>query len=378
MDKLNLSKDVLNEILENEKNCIDCKRCFSPCPMMKEYSSSPKELMKNIIDENKVDKNIPYSCMACDSCIKNCPKNIDLKKMFYDMRKDIYINNKKEIKSLGINTVKIHQANSSSSIFSKSFLNQNTKKIFFPGCSLSSYSSNVVIKTYEYLNEKIDNLGLVYGCCSKPTLDIGDKEKFKKYYSQIEELIKENNICEIIVACPNCYQTIKENSTNIKVKLIWEVIKENKIPLYLKDYYKDTLNQFSLHDPCSIRNENKIHDDVRDIIYQLGINIVEFDSNRENTQCCGAGGMVGVTSKDIANNQMIRRSNQTKADTIICYCESCCESMKLAGRQTIHVLDLLFNKDIINNKNFNQEKSGTINKWLTRYKGIYMAKNVKK
>ena len=120
---------------------------------MSKYSSSPKELMKKIITDKGVDKNIPYSCSSCEVCNLKCPKDIKIKEMFYDMRKDIFNNDKKNINDIGYNSVKFHQINSFSPVFSKSFSNKSTKKLFFPGCSLSSYSPEIVLKAYEYLKK---------------------------------------------------------------------------------------------------------------------------------------------------------------------------------------------------------------------------------
>ena len=209
MKIINLNEKTLEEIKINENNCINCKRCYNSCTMMSKYSSSPKELMKKIITDKSVDKNIPYSCSSCAVCNLKCPKDIKIKEMFYDMRKDIFNNDKKNINDIGYNSVKFHQINSFLPIFSRSFSNKSTKKLFFPGCSLASYSPEIVLKTYEYLKENIDDLSIAFKCCGKPTLSMGDMDKFKIYYSQVENLFLENEIEEVIVACPNCFNNKK-------------------------------------------------------------------------------------------------------------------------------------------------------------------------
>ena len=373
MTKVNLSKKTLDDIRMNENNCINCKKCYNSCPMMNKYSSSPKELMEKIIKDKGVDKNIPYSCFFCEICNLKCPKDIKIKEMFYDIRKDIF--NNKNIKDIGYNSVKIHQTNSFSPVFSKSFLNKNTKKLFFPGCSLSSYSPEIVLKTYEYLKENISDLSIAFKCCGKPTLSMGDVDKFKIYYSQVENLFLENKIEEVIVACPNCFNTIKKYSKSVKVKTIWEVVNENSIPNNLINHYSDLDIKFSLHDPCPIRYESKIHDNVRLILKLIGIKIVEFDKSRENTECCGSGGMLRVTNPKLALEQTNKRASEAKTDTVISYCESCCEAMMIANKNTLHVLDFMFNEDVINKSKFTQDKIYNKKKWKNRYKSIKLIKD---
>lgn len=377
MNKIDLDKKLLKDIEANEDNCINCKKCYNACPMMKEYSDSPKELMKKIVAEKRVDKNIPYSCNFCEVCNLKCPQNIKIKDMFYNMRSDIFNNNKNSLKKLGYNTVKFHQANSFSPVFSKSFMNKESKKVFFSGCSLLSYSPELVSKTYEYLKGYINNISIAFQCCGKPTISMGDSDTFKKYYSRVDDLLKKNNIEEVIVACPNCFSTIKQYSKSIKVTTIWEVINEYSVPKNLINHYEDLDIEFSLHDPCPIRYEYKIHDDVREILKSLGIKIVEFDKNRENSECCGSGGMVRVTNPSLSLAQTNKRANEAKTDTIISYCESCCEAMMLANKNTLHILDFIFNEDVINKSKLTQKSKSTIKKWNNRYKGIQLIRKNK-
>lgn len=377
MNKINLNNKTLEIVREKYKDCINCKLCFEICPMMKEYSSSPKELMNEIIKHKNVDKNIPYSCMLCSACESRCPRNIDLKEMFYNLRQDIMISNSKDLKSLGYNTIKFHQINSFSPIFSKSYISDNTKKIFLPGCSLSSYSPDIVMKTYDYLKSNIDNISLAIECCGKPTLSMGDETKFKSYYSKLDSMFKENKIEEIIVACPNCFDTIRNSSKDVKVTSLWTVINEFKIPNKLKNNYVNIEKEFSLHDPCPIRYESKIHNNVRSILNDLGVKVVEFDKNREKSECCGAGAMVRVTNPAISIKQTKKRASEAKSDTVVSYCQSCCESMMFAGKNSLHILDLIFNDDVINKKNFTQTKTSVIHKWKMRYKTVQKGKNNK-
>lgn len=370
MKKINLDEKRLIEVIDNESNCVNCKICFNSCPMMKDYSSSPKELLKDIVNEKSIDKNIPYSCMLCNVCTIKCPKDIDLNTMFYNLRKDIFKENHKEVNDIGYKTVKFHQISSFSPVFSKQFIQNESKKIFFPGCSLSSYSDDIVLKTYDYLKSNIRDISLLFGCCGKPTLSMGDMDKFDKYYSKLQSMIDENNIDEIIVACPNCFKTIKNHSKNVRVKTLWEVIIEYKLPKELRGYYKDIEEVFSIHDPCPIRDEGDIHEYVRDILKDLGVEVAEFDKNKDKSECCGSGGMLRVTNSKIAINQTNKRANEAKSDNIVTYCESCCESMLSVEKKTLHILDFMFNQDVLNKNKFTQDKKSTIEKWKTRYNGI--------
>ncbi|MEW8955729.1 (Fe-S)-binding protein [Clostridium sp.] len=366
MNKAKLSKTLIDKIESSERQCIDCKICVKVCPMMDEFIDSPKELLGSIINENKIDKNMAFSCMLCNRCVMECPKEIDLKEVFFNSREDIFKNDKKELKSLGYNTIKFHQKNSFSPIFTSKIKKNNIKRIFIPGCSLSAYDPNIVLNTYRYLENVTDNISMLFQCCGKPTLDMGDIEGFKGYSSRLNKIIEDNNIEEVIVACENCYKTIESNSS-VKVTSLWNVIDKKGVPKELKGRYKNLKETFALHDPCPIREEKEIHESVRNILKDLRVNIIEFEKNRDKTQCCGAGGMVCVTNNKLALTQMNKRARETEADYIVSYCESCVESMIRGGKNSLHILDFLFNPKVISGEKLTQDITGTLRKWTNRY-----------
>ncbi|WP_373598097.1 (Fe-S)-binding protein [Paraclostridium bifermentans] len=369
---MKLSKKTLEKINEDKNKCIDCKLCFNDCPMMREFGESPKELMQKILNEEVDLGEVSYSCMLCGLCYKKCPKDINLESTFYEIRKSLLEKDKKEVKNKGYNVVRFHQINSFTPIFSKTIRKKESKAIFLPGCSLSSYSKELVMNTYEYLKGIYEDIGITFKCCGKPTLAMGDIDKFDKYYSDLKNLVEVNNIEEIIVACPNCYKTIGKTSKNVKVTSVYEIINEFGVPNNVKDNYSEI--KFAVHDSCSVRNEKGIQDSVRNVLKDLGVDIVEFKNNRENTVCCGAGGMVGVTNTNLALRQMIKRGNETSCENIVCYCESCCESLINSDKNVLHLLDLVFNQDVIDKKLFTQDKTNTINKWKMRYKTVKSVK----
>lgn len=376
MKGINLSNDVLNEVITNEEKCVGCNKCMKECPMSYEVKDLPKDIMKSIKEEKSIDPKIPFSCTLCDNCTVKCPKDISLSKMYKNIREDIFKVDKETTKSFGYNVVKFHQKSSYLNIFTGNNIPKGCNTVFFPGCSLSGYSNNIIESTYNYLNDKIGNIGIFVSCCGKPSIDIGDKKSFEKNFQSISDVLDKHDIKEVIVACSNCFNTIKKYK-DVKVTTLWEVLRDIGVPDNVRGIYKDSSLDVTLHDPCPIRKESHIHESVRTILEELGLNYKEFEQNKGNTQCCGAGGMMMSTNRSVALEQMKNRADQTDSGIIISYCESCVDSMMTGGKKGLHVLDFLFNENVINKSIDTQSPRGVLSHWGERRKTAVSTKKQK-
>ncbi|MBZ9686612.1 (Fe-S)-binding protein [Clostridium estertheticum] len=371
MRKIRLSDGILERVNTMLDECIGCKKCMKNCIMLDNYCSSPKEIFGEIVRSGEVDIEIPYSCNLCNLCTEVCPSNINQKELYLELRKYAFTSHKKAIIPLGYKVVKFHQKSSFSKLFSAS-----TKKMenanctaFIPGCSLMSYSPEIIMKTYKYLQNIMPEIKIILKCCGNPTYTMGDQQGFKQYYSQLDREIQKLKVTEIITACPNCFISIKKNSSNLKITTVWEKINESVISDMLLNKYVDVDIKFSLHDPCPTRLENNTQVAVREIIKKMGIKMEEFQFSKRQTLCCGAGAMVGVTNNKLAVAHMSKRAEEATTDHILTYCQTCAESLSIGDKNAIHLLDLMFNEEMFSTFSFQQKKNNTTKKWSNRYKG---------
>lgn len=357
------------ELKNNLEICVDCGLCYKVCPMMNSFGKTPKNILIDI-DNGKINYDkIAYSCMLCNACTEVCPKGINLKEMFYNFRIKAYRENLKDTsKKFNLRAVKGHQNSSTSRLLTSKKNNNKVQRVFIPGCSLSGYNNEIIFKIKDYLADNLGDIELVLECCGKPSKDIGNLELFESNLKKIENNFKDKGVVEIIVACENCYKTFGSSLKDVKVITLWEVINKIGIPGELKNNYLNFNEEFALHDPCPIKKDYQIHDSVRNILKELGVKIVEFENNRDKTECCGCGGMVGVTNKELWLVQKNKRANSTDCKNIISYCESCINTFKTSDKNTLHILDLIFNEDVIKGKIKSQKSISTINQWINRIK----------
>lgn len=242
-----------------------------------------------------------------------------------------------------------------------------TKRVFIPGCSLPSYNPEVVKKTLEYLQKKLPGTGAILKCCGKPTKALGQVDKFKERYGQLQAEIDRLGAEEIIVACQSCFLTMSEYSPNQKVTSLWELLPEIGLPKEAVGIGKDSDIVFGIHDSCSTRNRASIHDGIRWIMKELGYKVEEPPHTRETTRCCGFGGMVVPANPDLALRVMKKRTAEYETDYIVAYCAACRESMVRGEKKALHILDLVFG-DAFTSKSEFPAVGGAVSSWMNRYK----------
>lgn len=244
------------------------------------------------------------------------------------------------------------------------------KKIaFMPGCSLSSYSPQAVFNVLNYLKDNFNNMSALQKCCGMPTLAIGQREIFIKRYEGLKEDIKYLDVDEVVVACQNCFLTLNEYSKDIKIISLWTLIPQIGLPKEFINKAKDSDIVFSIQDSCPTRNYSDIHNGIRWILTELGYKYIDSKNTRENSMCCGQGGMVATVNPELSNRIAEKVVSGFNTDYIVTYCAACRSSMYRGGKESYHILDIIFGPVVYKNtKSPNDVLSSPIKAWTNRYK----------
>lgn len=360
---------------EEADRCLrcECKDCVGECEFLEEYCEHPKELMQKLLDNPEENLEMSYFCNLCDTCTVYCPNDFELADIFMDIRRELVRQGKGPLK--GHNPVtKFHQPLGFSNFFTTR-LNDNqageTKRVFFPGCSLSSYAPDVVQKTYQYLQKNLPGTGFILKCCAAPTNMVGQEEEFEERFQDLIDDMRALGAEEIITACPDCTHNIIEHKPDdIKVTPLYEVLDEIGIPKDRKGVAEG--KTIAIHDSCTARHFPEIHESVRNIAKDLGLEIDEFEHNREDTRCCGFGGMVLLANEDLSTDVMARRASQTDEE-VVTYCAACRESMTMVDKPAYHLLEFIFRDDW---KEGAEGLDNPLKQWFKRWRAKRKAKKV--
>ena len=335
----------------------ECKLCMKECIMLNDYTECPKSLFKKYLEEGyeNLDHMIAYSCNECSQCTLKCPKEFNMKGIFKALKEDYAEKNNGLVpleilkesdctqeKECGDEyCTRVDGSLQKKEVPEK----QKTKYVFVPGCTVSAYSPKGVENIVKHLKECLghENVGALLQCCGKVTRFIGETEKFEERNKKAIEILDDMGAEVIITVCPSCYKVFKETAKNQKVIAYWDLMKNLiGIPETARGIGTGSDVVFNIHDSCVTRDETSHHESVRWVLDELGYNWTEIERNGKNTRCCGVGGMVCSSNPELYERVYTRRANDFDQHNIVTYCGSCRGTMQAAGKDAVHILDLLF------------------------------------
>ncbi|MEM1982961.1 MAG: (Fe-S)-binding protein [Sulfolobales archaeon] len=234
--------------------------------------------------------------------------------------------------------------------------------LYWLGCTTSYLIpeiSNSVSKLLEKLSIDFKTLGSREKCCGYPLILLGDQETFSSLAADVVEVIKSEEPEAILTNCPGCYRCFTKfypkfsESNNIKVihtsHLIYEAIKNGKLK------FKGSSDiRITYHDPCDLGRHSGIYDLPRDALTSIpGVELVEMSRSRENSRCCGAGGVLRLSIPQLSTQIAVTRIKDDvspiNVDAIVTACPTCIKNLKdgvsisemLYGTKAVNVYDIV-------------------------------------
>jgi len=313
---------------EDEMNtCIRCAYCFEGCPVFKELGWEADGargkvvlaygLLSGQIEPSQYIADKIYQCTYCRDCIERCSANVSVPDILTAARADlvragyVYEGHKALLD-------KIRQ---SGNIFGKEIEPpiQNGETPVLLGCRFLERTEDA--KKYLEILKKLGVKPKVVDetCCGMPFAVLGYKDELDAHK---EEFRKRFPYKEFICLCTTCAFFIKKAYPDLKPKYIIETIAE-KLPHYKP---KKLGLRITYHDPCNLARGMGMVDEPREILNQIGVEVIEMATKGKKAECCGGGGGVLVTNKSLAERlaeKRIRQALDTGVDTLATLCPTC-------------------------------------------------------
>jgi len=341
------------DAIKEAQRCLQCEchKCVKACHLLRREKLDSKAFIRTINQNERIILGDRYanktinSCTECGLCGAVCPESINMADVIKETRQSMVSRDKMPPSAFDFALKDMEFTNSEYFELIKHQPGFNKSKyVFFPGCQLSASYSEDVMKTYQYLMDKLDDgVALYLGCCGAPAEWAGEEEKFNNVIEKFRTHIEMLGNPIVITACSTCFRNFSDTLRDIEIKSLWEVFDENGLPA---NALKGNGKVLVIHDACTSRNETKIHESIRNIATKLDYKIEEPVFTKETTKCCGYGGDAYFSNKEFSREVTDDRIKDSDKD-FLAYCAMCRDLFLLRGKKTYHILDLLFggNKD---------------------------------
>lgn len=232
--------------------------------------------------------------------------------------------------------MKVHQAVSFSSMMMRI---PETEAIFWPGCALMNLDPAILQKTLDILRRAEQEMALAAGCCGQPTVYLfPDKAESRR--EQLVDLLKRKGVKRIYTACPNCTAQLRELE-DFEIIPVWPVLAD----CIRAEDIKTPEGACVWHDPCPTKTDALQQAAARRLLELSGCDWTEPEHTGAHTICCGNYHMMEFSAPDKREKMRARRLAELPEErTILSNCEGCLNAFRGGGRNTCHLLELLFGR----------------------------------
>jgi Fe-S oxidoreductase len=178
-------------------------------------------------------------------------------------------------------------------------------------------------------------------CCGYVVEATGFSQEFEKIRERCVGNFGRQKDSAGLTLCPTCTITLKEKyglPVQHAVVAVHQKLKEPDVARKLKP-----LNfRVTYHDPCHLGRMLGIFEEPREILRQLGIEIIEMEHNRYFSTCCGGGGGLRAVddslSIEISKNR-IRDALAVGVEMIITLCPTCESTLLRASGRLVNQIN---------------------------------------
>lgn len=315
------------------RHCIECGACVRECAFLRQYGT-PWRIATDWDNPRTEREKLPFSCSLCGLCHTVCPLDLDPRSLFLDMRRAAVRDGQGRYKEH--DRLANYEARGTSPRYTWYGLPEGCDTVFFPGCTFPATRPAATRKLFQFLAGKVENLGVVMDCCTKPSHDLGREEAFASRFFEMRDWLAQRGVRRVLVNCPNCYGVFARYGASIEVQTVYEYLAANGVP-----QNAGLSGEVTVHDPCPLREHPEVHEAVRTLVGRMGLTVKEMKHHGAKAVCCGEGGNVAPVAPKLASGWGNMRREESRGRTVITYCAGCTSYLARHVR-AVHVLDLAF------------------------------------
>jgi heterodisulfide reductase subunit B len=192
------------------------------------------------------------------------------------------------------------------------------------------------MRSYDFLLNNFPSTALLLGCCGAPADWAGEAPSHKEVLKKIRSAWSNLGNPAIVFACATCNLMFRKHLPEMKGIFIYDLIARSAaIPSIHGN------KTASVFDPCAARYEDGLQETIRSIATRAGFRLEPLPMEGRLAECCSYGGQVSVAHPPYAEYTVKKVINRN-TNPYITYCSNCRDTFARAGKETMHILDLVF------------------------------------
>jgi len=195
--------------------CTECRACQVRCAFLRE-SGTPKDHADHVLGGG-TGMARAFECSLCGLCRSLCPMDLPLPELFLAMRRAALKNGVASLTPY--RSLLNYEAIGASSLFRSCALPPGGDTVLFPGCTFPGAHPRTALALYRHLRAANPTLGLVLGCCFKPSHDLGREDFFASRFGTLRATLLSRGVRTVITACPNCFKVFDQYGEALAVRV---------------------------------------------------------------------------------------------------------------------------------------------------------------
>lgn len=347
------------------RTCIQCGTCSASCPTAYAMDYTPRQLWKLIqlgLRDEVVNSRTFWLCTTCKACTVRCPRGIDLTQTMLMLKEYAVREALKVPEGIGVLRETVTTSynisgddNESRLIWAENLeskpegmeAKKGAEVLYFVGCVSAFYPQaysipQSLVQIFERAGVSFTTMGGQEWCCGYPLYGAGMKDLVAELAKHNLERVKELGSTKLVATCPSCYYAW----THVYPEFV-ELPAELEI-LHATQYLAALLEEgridlgpveriVTYHDPCDLGRKSGEYDAPRAILSRIpGLELREMATHGENAMCCGGGGDVEISDRQVTGEVGVLRMQQaqeTGAQAVVSACQQCKRTLLTGARQ---------------------------------------------
>jgi Fe-S oxidoreductase len=350
--------------------CDVCGECLTYCPVMDLSLDMAKKEMQKLIQGNPT-KIVLKRCQSCFTCNLYCEKGCNPTSLILQRWNEQYKQEGLKIRGRYFQTFYPNYPNFRSYTLER--MTKEESKILegwrslepLKGDTLTYPGCNVILTptlVQSNLFADLDIRGRLEYCCGETLFRTGYFDELKQVAKRLDKwfnILKPKHLLVLCTAGTNVFRNVlphygfkyKFESITSYIEWLWNRFQKGEIEV------RNSLDlKVTIQDSCYSKMFGDSYMDLpRKILKELGCEVSELPSSRENMRCCGIGAGFSVDSayhNFKMRNATVMNLNDAKntgADILCVYCSGCLQTyhvskklyFKRFGMDIYHLIELI-------------------------------------